>query len=101
MMANQIPGVGSEFFGEVFPEASWGLGWSVVGVKRSTSFEQDLLSPQAVCHGGAVGLGLWVDPTCQIVAVYLIVSSDRVQGRRMGWCPDLFINVVMAWVVGD
>jgi CubicO group peptidase (beta-lactamase class C family) len=101
MTRNQIPGVSSEFYGEYFREASWGLGWSVVGTKRSQSFEQDLLSPQAFCHGGAVGLGLWVDPFYQVVAVYLIVSLERVQGRRMGWCPDIFINTLMATIVED
>jgi serine-type D-Ala-D-Ala carboxypeptidase len=101
MTRNQIPGVGSSFYGEVFPEASWGLGWSVVGTKRSTSFEQDLLSPQAFCHGGAGGMGLWVDPFYKVVAVYLIVPLPRVQGTCMGWCPDVFINVVMATIVGE
>jgi hypothetical protein len=33
MTRNQIPGISARYNGEVFPEASWGLGWSVLGEK--------------------------------------------------------------------
>jgi CubicO group peptidase (beta-lactamase class C family) len=100
MTRNQIPGMSSQFFGEFFPEASWGLGWSVVDSKKSY-METALLSPEAYCHGGAGGQGLWVDPRYEVVAVYFISMLDRVPGSRMGWCPGHFITAAMATILEE
>ena len=68
MMRNQIPGVGSEFLGQVFPEASWGFGWSVHGNKIGAC--GTLHSPEACEHWGAGGIYVWVDPRYDLLGVY-------------------------------
>jgi CubicO group peptidase (beta-lactamase class C family) len=108
MTRNQIPGIGARYVGEFFPEASWGLGWSVHGDKRCLIYGEHLQSSQAFCHTGAGGVLLWVDPVYEIVGVYFSVLSDN--GIPPGiptpqGCPyvrarmDLFVNAVTAAIV--
>jgi CubicO group peptidase (beta-lactamase class C family) len=108
MTRNQIPGISSRYGEEFFPEASWGLGWSICGNKKSVGYGETLQSPQAFSHGGAGGVFLWVDPAYEIVGVYFSVLSyggipvgvsvpeelAGLMGRE-----DLFINAVTAAVV--
>jgi hypothetical protein len=108
MTRNQIPGIGARYVGEVFPEASWGLGWNITGTKKSLGYGEPLMSPWAFCHSGA-GAFIWVDPEYDLLGVYLSVLSD-------GGIPDgvampkgspyhrarfdLFVNAVTAAVAG-
>jgi CubicO group peptidase (beta-lactamase class C family) len=98
MTRNQIPGIGAQYAGEFFPEASWGFGWSIHGNKRAPQWGS-LYSPQAFDHNGAGGTYVWVDPVYEIVGVYFQVTLERIDDIREKLCRDLFMNAVMAAVV--
>lgn len=98
MTRNQIPGVSGQHRREFFPEASWGLGWSIHGNKRALS-DGSLHSPQAFDHHGAGGTYFWVDPVYEIVGVYFSVALERIDDTRVKECYDLFTNAVTAAVV--
>ena len=100
MTRNQIPGIGASFGTEVFPEATWGLGWSVHGSK--TGFCGGLYSPEAYEHWGAGGIDFWVDPVYEIVGVYLSSAPYTGVGgliRFDHWRQDLFTDAVTAAIV--
>ncbi len=97
---NQIPGIGATLYDEVFPEASWGLGWSVHGSK--TGFCGGLYSARAYEHWGAGGIYLWVDPDHEIVGVYLSSAPPEpssVWRFAKYWRSDLFQDMATAAVV--
>ena len=91
MTRNQIPGIGAQYLGEFFPEASWGFGWGIHGNKRALG-DGSLHSPQAFDLTGAGGVYLWVDPVYEIVGVYFQVTREKS-------CRGLFTNAVTAAVV--
>jgi CubicO group peptidase (beta-lactamase class C family) len=98
MTRNQIPGISAQRGGEFFPEASWGLGWSIHGNKRAPR-DGSLHSPQAFDHHGAGGTYCWVDPVYEIVGVYFSVVLELINDTRPKECYDLFTNAVTAAVV--
>jgi CubicO group peptidase (beta-lactamase class C family) len=98
MTRNQIPGVSAAFFGEHFPEAGWGYGWEVKGEKKATR-DGSLDSPARFGHGGAGGVFLWVDPTCDLVGAYFSVVRAETEAGSPIWAADLFANMVTAAVV--
>ncbi len=98
MTRNQIPGISAQHGGEFFPEASWGLGWSIHGNKRALQ-GGSLHSPQAFAHSGGGGVFVWVDPVYEIVGVYFSVALERIDDIRSKVCYDLFTNAVTAAVV--
>ncbi|HYC11915.1 MAG TPA: serine hydrolase domain-containing protein [Nitrososphaerales archaeon] len=98
MTRNQIPGVGATFFEEVFPEASWGYGWSIHGAK--TGGNGGLYSSRAFEHWGSGGIYVWVDPDLEIVGVYLSAAPIRLkilEGMKHLY-NDLFTDAVIASV---
>jgi CubicO group peptidase (beta-lactamase class C family) len=95
MTRNQIPGVSMRFDDEYFPEASWGLGWSVQGPKRVRR-GPTLTSEQTFSHNGAGEVWLWADPVSEIVGVYLSLTLSGVPGLYAAWNADLFANAVTA-----
>lgn len=99
MTRNQIPGVSANFLQlhEVFPEASWGLGWSVEGDKRY-ALAGSLRSPAAFSHLGSGGIFLWVDPVFDLVGVYLSRLHHLQAKPGLRWQCDLFMNAVTAAV---
>jgi CubicO group peptidase (beta-lactamase class C family) len=102
MTRNQIPGIGSHFIGQHFPEAGWGYGWSINGNKKSQLFGS-LWSPSAFEHAGAGGVHMWIDPTYDLVGVYFSVALRNKSGTEIldwfDWGDDLFTNSVTAAVV--
>jgi CubicO group peptidase (beta-lactamase class C family) len=98
MTRNQIPGIRSTFLTEVFPEASWGLGWSIHGNK--TGLCGALYSPEAFEHWGAGGAYVWVDPVYDLVGIYLAVAPNphTDEGKAM-WRNNIFTDAVTAAVV--
>jgi serine-type D-Ala-D-Ala carboxypeptidase len=104
MTRNQIPGIPGRFLDEVFPEASWGLGWGAHGDKKAQN-HGSLYSPAAVEHGGSGGVYLWVDPVYEIVGIYFSVWNwphAPVEGApEPRWNIDLFSNAVTAAVETD
>ena len=99
MTRNQIPGIGASFEGQVFPEAVWGLGWSVHGDKTGECGA--LYSPGSYEHWGAGGRYVWVDPDLDIVGVYLSSTVSQWGSRQWlkYWRNDLFTDAVTASVV--
>ena len=50
MTRNQIPGISAQYRGEFLPEASWGLGWNILGGKKS-AYDGTLHSTRAFRNG--------------------------------------------------
>jgi CubicO group peptidase (beta-lactamase class C family) len=94
MTRNQIPGISARSEDEFFPEASWGLGWSIHGSKRSWR-RGTLHAPESFLHTGAGGVFLWVDPVYEIVGIYFCVSAELGGRDRQ---LDLFMDSVTAAV---
>lgn len=100
MTRNQIPGVGANFFDEVFAEASWGFGWSVHGSK--TGFCGGLYSPQAFEHWGSGGVYCWIDPPSELVGIYLSSApptTGSAEDWANNWRHDFFTDAVTAAVM--
>ncbi len=99
MTRNQIPGVGAKFFDLVFPEASWGFGWSIHGSK--TGLCGGLYSPEAFEHWGNGGAYCWVDPATEIVGVYLssAPTGTTPEIEANNWRTDFFTDAVTAAVI--
>lgn len=98
MTRNQIPGISAHWRGQFFREASWGLGWNVVGQKRSLRYGS-LWSPRAYCHGGMGSNLVWVDPTYDLIGVCFSTVCRGMPDDEPDWRGDLFANAVMAAVV--
>jgi CubicO group peptidase (beta-lactamase class C family) len=99
MTRNQTPGIPAKIFDEAFPDASWGLGWSVHGSK--TGSVGGLYSPEAFEHWGNGGAYIWVDPANEIVGVYLSSAplGDTPKIWADNWRSDIFTDAVTAAVV--
>ena len=95
MTRNQIPGVKSKYFDEEFPNASWGLGWSVNAPYKGEVYAEQLLSPSYYVHGGAGGVVLWIDPVQEIVGVFFSVLTKTLDDRPL-LGADLFMNMIAA-----
>jgi CubicO group peptidase (beta-lactamase class C family) len=102
MTRNQIPGISARFVDEVFPEAGTGFSWFIRGNKKAVAYGETLQSPKAFCHGGAGGVFFWVDPAHEIVGCYFSVHGGpiTVADSYLHSSVDLFINAVMAAIVG-
>ena len=100
MVRNQIPGISARWHSELFPEASWGFGWNVIGDKKAL-YNGSLCSPQTFRHGGAGGVLLWVDPLYEIVGAYFSVVLELTPWEEHKWPADLFMNAVTAAVTDD
>lgn len=98
MTRNQIPGISSRFVDEFFPEASWGLGWSIHGNKKALR-SGSLHSPQAFTHQGSGGICVWVDPVYELVGVCFSIVLESMDSLHAKTCFDLFMNAVTAAVV--
>jgi CubicO group peptidase (beta-lactamase class C family) len=98
MTRNQIPGIGAHFGDEFFPEASWGLGWSVEDNKRDPR-SGSLHSPATVAHSGIMRILVWVDPVYDLVGVYCSALHGSPAYPPPVGPRDLFMNAVMAAVL--
>jgi CubicO group peptidase (beta-lactamase class C family) len=93
MTRNQIPGIPATFLGEQHAEASWGYGWTAAGSEKWT--EWPVFPEGTFGHGGDSGAIMWVDPSNDLVGVFLAVSRwEPPQGLVS--CVDLFANAVYA-----
>ncbi|MHB1131422.1 MAG: serine hydrolase domain-containing protein [Chloroflexota bacterium] len=90
-----VPG-GIASFGLSWPSATWGLGWDVKGGK-APHFSGELTSADTFGHVGSSGSLVWVDPTLELVCVFIANRS-----LESGWAASrqaLFSNAVVAAVV--
>ena len=97
MTHDHLPGIEARIDNEYFPEAWWGLGWSIHG--RKTGWCGGLYSPEAYEHWGSGGVYLWVDPTYDLVGVYFGVIPVPETDPRYTQLNDLFTDAVTAAVV--
>ncbi len=98
MTRNHIPGIGSQYGEEYFPEASWGLGWAIHG-EKNVLYYGSLQSSKSFLHPGYGGVYLWIDPISEIVGVYFSVELEiRTDGGHK-WNADLFSNAITAAVI--
>ncbi len=100
MTANQIPGTPARYMDEVFPEASWGFGWSSHGHKTGAC--GGIYSSAAFELWGGGGSYMWVDPAHSLVGVYLSVDprpATEIRFPMRSRCNDLFTDALTAAVV--
>ena len=98
MTRNQLPGISARLLTEVYPEASWGLGWSVNHAYKGQVYGEALPSNSTFLHTGGGGVLLWVDPALEIVGVYFSTELSTNEDGLHVWNADLFMNMVSASV---
>jgi CubicO group peptidase (beta-lactamase class C family) len=102
MTRNQIPGIYAHYLEYIFPEASWGLGWSINAEFKGEVYGEAMLSLSSYLHTGGTGALLWIDPVYDIVGAYLsalintLETVSPIVGDRKNWYADLFMNMVTA-----
>ncbi|MFQ5944055.1 MAG: serine hydrolase domain-containing protein [Anaerolineales bacterium] len=94
MTCNHIPGLSADLGDLRFPEASWGLGWSVGHVYKGRVYGEELLAPTYFNHGGYGGVELWIHPETQVVGVYFSVSTEADEADFTIYNADLVMNMV-------
>ncbi len=102
MTTNQIPGTPVRWIADqIFPEASWGYGFSITCEQRWAWFGGGLVPFGTATHPGAGGINFWIDLTQGMVGVWFEVITEM--------SPDLepisgvghrFQDVITAAVVG-
>ena len=98
MTRNHTPGLPDGDRDETLLDGSRGIGWDIPGTKRDLMYA-NLYSPRAYSHSGAGGSLLWIDPTYNIVGVFLSIELIvRTDGQR-SWAADRFVNAVTASVI--
>ena len=98
MTRNHLPGVSARMPNEYFPEAAWGLGWSVNAAYKGKGYGEAMVSQSTFLHGGGGGTLLWIDPDLEIVGVYFSVQMGEPEGDEHLVNADLFMNMVAAAV---
>ena len=101
MTRDQIPGIGATLaMGPLYErrraEASWGYGWSIAG--NATWSRWPKFPRGTFTHSGGGGALLWVDPTNEIVGVYLSICRFSPETGDPLSNNDLFVNAVVASV---
>jgi len=102
MTRNQIPGVSATFGAQHWNEASWGYGWTVASSEKWPGYPT--FPTGTFNHGGAgggVGTLVWVDPSHDLVGVFLSVARAEIVETtliELEFCADLFVNAVYAAV---
>jgi len=101
MTTNQIPGVpAADLVGMSHREASWGYGFGVSGFEPWNRFGSATAGPHVIRHGGAGGIGGWIDPERGIVASYIEIWTEMDEsGAPLSWAGDRFEDVVTAAVI--
>lgn len=94
MTRNHTPGLSASILDMTFPEASWGLGWSVGHVYKGRAYGEELLAPHYFTHGGYGGVQLWIHPQTEVVGAYLSVSLEVDEGDHTIHSADYVMNMV-------
>ena len=98
MTRNQIPGMRVQWRAQAYKEASYGFGWFTRSNEKWRYLDGSLPPLGGFHHYGMGGTLLWVDPTTEIVGVYLSVNLEHTPDFEPLWCADLFQNAVTAAV---
>jgi CubicO group peptidase (beta-lactamase class C family) len=100
MTTNQIPGIGAEVLGMSKTQASWGFGFGVNGYEPWPRFGGGTSHPDSYRHGGAGGIGGWVDPLSGVIAVHIeVVTTLTDDGLPLSSAGYRFQDVVNAAVL--
>ena len=94
MTRNHTPGLSATMLDMIFPEASWGLGWSVGHVYKGRAYGEELLAQDYFTHGGYGGVQLWIHPQTEVVGAYLSVSLEVDEGDHTIHSADYVMNMV-------
>lgn len=97
MTMNQTPGLGDGDRDETLLDGSRGIGWDIPGTKRDLMYA-NLYSPRTFSHSGAGGSLLWIDPTYNIVGVFLSIELKVRPDEQRSWAGDRFVNAITASV---
>ena len=98
MTRNHTPGLGDGDRDETLLDGSRGIGWDIPGTKRDLMYA-NFYSPGTYSHSGAGGSLLWVDPTYNIVGVFLSIEMTVRKDEQRSWAADRFVNAITASVV--
>lgn len=101
MIKDQIPGISANLLDMRFPDAGWGLGWSIGAPFKGRVYGEQLPTPHYFNHGGHGGVEMWVDPVNEIVGVFFSVALDTDDRDFTIHDADLFMNMVTAGVTGS
>lgn len=102
MTSNQIPGIGTSWFGTWHPEASWGLGLRVLSDDRWVVFDGSLTPKGVFMHGGAAGTNWWADPSHNLFGIYFSVCTDiDYERRELRMNFDVLQDMVSAAITYD
>jgi CubicO group peptidase (beta-lactamase class C family) len=96
MTRNQIPGIGATYGYAHVAGASWGYGWGIAGTAKWPAYPPFPLGTFA--HSGSRSMMLWVDPSHEVVGVYLSICRWKENGTDTINNVDLFANAVAAAV---
>jgi CubicO group peptidase (beta-lactamase class C family) len=99
MTRDQVPGMGVELRTVHKRQASYGYGWLVVADEVWRYFSSALMPRGAFWHTGAGGSCIHVDPTNEIVVVYLEVAMEVSPDLEpVSWSSDRFNDVLLSAV---
>jgi CubicO group peptidase (beta-lactamase class C family) len=96
MTRDQIPGIGATLGSLRFAEASWGYSWAIAGNQKWPGWPT--FTKGTFMHSGAGSLLLWVDPTHEIVGIYLSICRYKAGVMEPVTNVDLFVNAITAAV---
>jgi CubicO group peptidase (beta-lactamase class C family) len=96
MTRNQNPGIGGDFFGTYFPDASWGYGWGIACDRTWKYNIGSLHSRKSFGHIGAGGTRFLIDPGQQLVLIYFSVVKEITLLNEQKTNSDLYENSMHA-----
>lgn len=101
MTTNRVPHTPTEAMGQVHRDASWGLGFAIPSGEKWKQFGGGTVGPASASHGGAGGIGGWVDFGHGIAASYVeIVTEADEFNVPLSWAANRFEDVVTSAVLG-
>ena len=98
MCRDQIPGLAANIAGHRVKPASWSYGFSVESSFKWPYFRGSLSTLGSLCHPGAAGSSLWIDPTRELVVCYVEVCMRMTDDLLFICNNDLFENVIQSAV---
>ncbi len=95
MTTDRVPDIPTEAMGQAHQAASWAFGFAVAGRERWKQFGGGTVTPGSAAHGGAGGIGGWVDFAHGIAASYVEVVTDIDEfSVPLSWAANRFEDVV-------
>ena len=100
MTTNRIPDTPTEAMGQVHREAAWGFGFALPSGEKWKQFGGGTVSPRSASHGGAGGIGGWVDFEHGIAASYVEIVTEADEFHvPLSWAANRFEDVITSAVL--